>query len=95
MSVDVCNKYMGVEMANAFDLAVDEEDPFDAHYYDLNYVPWYARMSYEDLIAYLDWIIAKREAQNKAWREDYARAHGEHPTHSSSRSVSLGSTAKC
>jgi hypothetical protein len=44
------------ELANS-----DPERPADGHYTDLNRVPWYARMTFEQRLAYLDWIIAKRK----------------------------------
>ena len=53
----------------------DPERPCDAHYLDLNYVPGYARMVFKERIRYLDWIIAKREVQDKAWHEEYANVH--------------------
>ena len=55
----------------------DPRRPADADYYDLNNVPWYACMQFEDRIRYLDWIIAKREAEDRIWRAEYAAAHDE------------------
>jgi hypothetical protein len=46
----------------------DPERPLDGHYQDLNYVPWYARAMFKVRMHYLDWIIAKREAEVKVWR---------------------------
>ena len=55
----------------------DPRRPADADFYDLNNVPWYACMRFEDRIRYLDWIIAKREAEDRIWRAEYAAAHDE------------------
>ena len=46
----------------------DPERPLDGHYSDLNYVPWYARATFKVRMHYLDWIIAKREAEVEVWR---------------------------
>jgi hypothetical protein len=40
----------------------------------------YARMNFEQRIAYFDKQIAELERQDKAWREEYAKAHGENPS---------------
>ena len=59
------------EVANS-----DPERPADGHYYDLNNVPWYARMPFTDRILYLDWIIAKRRGQeDRSWRGECAKTH--------------------
>ena len=42
-------------------------DPREGHYQDLNRVPWYANMIFEERLAYLDWIIARRQAEVDAW----------------------------
>jgi len=42
-------------------------DPREGHYQDLNAVPWYASMIFEERISYLDWIIARRQAEIDAW----------------------------
>jgi len=41
----------------------DPERPRDGSYADLNYMPWYARMTFAERIQYLVWIIAKWEAE--------------------------------
>jgi hypothetical protein len=61
-----------VDTALPFEAEPDPERPFDAYYSNLNRVPWYARMPFAERIKYLDWIVAKREAEVAAW-------HTEHP----------------
>lgn len=41
----------------------DPERPADGHYYDLNYVPWYAKMPSAERLQYLDWRIAPLKAE--------------------------------
>jgi hypothetical protein len=59
------------------DMPFDPDRPIDGHFLDLNYVPWYARLPFVGRIQYLDWAIALRSAEDKAWREEYAKIHNE------------------
>jgi hypothetical protein len=54
----------------------DPERPADGKYQDISYVPWYCKMTFEQRIAYLDWIIAKREEEDRIWRVEYANSCG-------------------
>jgi hypothetical protein len=65
------------ETTNQFLDSGDPERPYNGHYFDLNCVPWYARMTFAQRLAYLDWIIAIRKEENRVWREEYAKAHDE------------------
>ena len=59
------------------EMPIDPERPIDANFYDLNNVRWYARLSFEDRNTYLDYMIAKRKAEDEAWRVKYAKDHNE------------------
>jgi hypothetical protein len=48
----------------------DLERPLDGKYYDLDRVSWYARLPFAGRMDYLDWIIAKREAEYTAWYKE-------------------------
>ena len=53
-------------MTSSLDDGIDR--PRDGHYHDLNYVPWYACMRFAERLAYLDWIIAKRQVEADEYR---------------------------
>ena len=44
----------------------DPDRPYDGNYADLAYVPWYARMSAEQRLRYLEWRIAALKAEHRA-----------------------------
>jgi hypothetical protein len=51
----------------------EDERPINGHYADLNYVPWYAAAPYAARIAYLEAMIAARQAEVRAWEAVYAQ----------------------
>ncbi len=53
------------------ELEDDPERPRTGTYLDLNYVPWYARMTFKERIEYLDWIIAIRQTEHEAWLDEH------------------------